>query len=105
MPQVVYASMNEVRITCVQDDGTPLNMTGGSVELIVERFGLKPFYARSTDVQWTEPLVGKGVVSIDLSDAPSGFIRFQLKSITAGGDEDVQSEGFWQIHIPLVAVA
>jgi hypothetical protein len=51
MPQVVYASMNEVRITCVQDDGTPLNMTGGSVELIVERFGLKPFYARST-VSW-----------------------------------------------------
>jgi hypothetical protein len=105
MAQVVYAAINGVRITCVQDDGTPLNMTGGSVELIVERRGLKPFYARSTDVQWTEPLIGKGIVSIDLSDAPLGFIQFQLKSITAGGDEDVQSEGFWQIHIPLAAVA
>ena len=110
--QKIYAGQ-DLRVDFVATDatGAPLDLTDGRVEVILERRGRKPFYARVTSedpgaVQWWERAQGTGVLTVPLKDAsiPYGFIRMNIRAVTSDGQDEIQYDGVAKVLRSLARV-
>lgn len=100
--QKIYTEQDiRLYFACFEDDcTTPVDLTGGLVEVELQRTGLHPYaYAGSTDAdpeltEWTDRTQGTGVITLALQEEvlPLGFMRLQMRSIKSTGETRTQQQ-------------
>ena len=97
IPEFYFGQDARIDFSCVDETGAPLDLTGGKVEVVLERTGITPFFLKvdtdiPTNVEWNERDKGTGIIIVPLAEEnlPIGMIKLMLRSITVSGRSDIQ---------------